>query len=114
MERFKDDQHRARFQAMWRKAARPVEDLEWRSALYVLSAVEKSGLADCIHDGYIDFDALHKLASSWSTSERALCYLAHELFNGWGNITISQLFRDLDPEHVQIALEGLKMRYFDS
>lgn len=112
MERFKDDQHRARFQAMWRKAARPEEDLEWKSALFVLSSLEKEGLDDCIRDGSIDFDVLYQLANDWSTSEKALCRLAHELYNSRGNITISQLFRDLDTDNTQVALEALRLRYF--
>lgn len=112
MERFKDDQHRARFQAMWRKAARPPEDLEWRSALYVLASLEKEGLLDCIHDGYIDFEVLYQLSDDWSTSEKALCRLAHELYNSRGNITISQLFQDLDTDNTQVALEALRLRYF--
>lgn len=113
LERFRDDQHKARFQAMWRKAARPAEDLEWRSALYVLAAIEKEGLSDCVQDGYIDFDALYQLADGWSTSEKALCRLANELYNGHGNLAISELFSNLDQENKDVVLEALRLRYFD-
>lgn len=109
---FKDETHKTRFNAMWRKAARPSDDLEWRSALYVLASIEKEGLSDCIQDGYIDFDALYQLSDGWSTSEKALVMLAYDLYNGKGGITVHQLFRDLDEDNARVALEGLRLRYF--
>lgn len=107
---FKSDIHRDLFLALKQKAGQG-DDCEYTSAIYVLSALGKP-IAKYVQPGAIQFPKLKRASKVWSSSEKALVKLAATLLNysTWP-AKIGDVFRHLDEDNCQVALEALRIRY---
>lgn len=83
---FVDVAHRRRYLEYMTHAEAHTENQEWSAMMYVLSAIDKPAVLDCIatddaDDTYMDWAALRSLSGGWSAGERAMVRLARALLH---------------------------------
>ncbi len=96
------------------KKAGQGSDPEYTAAIYTLSAIGKD-VREYIRPGEIEYPALFKVASVWSSGERALLKLSATLFNAnmWP-VNLDNIFYHLDADNCQVAIQAIKIRYLAS
>lgn len=106
--------HLNRFRAFAQKAKTNSSEPDFVAAIYVLSAPLLSGKVDnYIGDRIINFSEMMVAMNPWSSGEKALIKLSAALYNSAWEVNINEVFWPLDPAHVKIALEALKIRFGD-
>lgn len=108
---WKDERHKALFERLRGKAGQG-KDVEFAAAIYVLAAIGKTEIEKYIILNVIDFQALKRVATVWSSSEQTLLRLAATLFNaGTWRVSVNDVFYHLDRDNARVAIEALKIRY---
>jgi hypothetical protein len=106
---FKDKAHQKAYETLIK--AEQVNDIKYCSAVYALAAIGEH-TKQYIRQGEIDFPALFETAEVWSPSEKALLKLAASLFNASiYPVKVDDVFRNLDKENFQAAIQAIKIRY---
>jgi hypothetical protein len=110
---FKTVEHQELFNSLIKKA-RQGNDPEYSAAIYALAAIGKD-ISKYILPGEIKYPALFKVASVWSSGERALLKLSATLFNaGTWPVNMDDIFHHLDAGNCQVAIQAIKIRYLVS
>ncbi len=110
---FKTVEHQKMFNSLLKKAGQG-NDLEYTAAIYTLSAIGKD-VREYILSGEIKYPALFKVASVWSSGEKALLRLSATLFNAstW-SVNIDDIFHHLDADNCRVAIQAIEIRYLGS
>lgn len=111
-------EHEERYKILIKKSRLNYEDRERQSLFYLIAGnldlykqIDKiydfkEQQLCCMTDGQVDFSNIHT-----SSSSKSLLLLAIQLYNRGSNITVSEIFRYLDADTAQIALNAIKIRY---
>jgi hypothetical protein len=112
-------EHEERYKILIKKSGLNYEDRERKALFYLLAGnMDLNKQADKIYDfgeqqlkcitedGQVDFSNIYT-----SSSSKSLLLLAIQLYNRGSNITVSEIFRYLDADTAQIALNAIKIRY---
>lgn len=107
---FKGEDHRDLFESMVIKTGMVKFDVEYWSALYMLSAIGKGKMLEYLGKNKIAFDEIREDMGYMSSSEFALLDLAQDFFNGKGQNGFADNVDFLDEKNGKVVLTAVRMR----
>ncbi|WP_321835211.1 DUF6075 family protein [Clostridium butyricum] len=111
-------EHEERYKILIKKSRLNYEDRERQSLFYLIAGnldlyKQTDKIYDfegqqlnCMKDGQVNLENIYT-----SSSSRSLLLLAIQLYNNGTDITVAEVFKYLDADTAQIALNAIKIRY---
>ena len=107
---FTDELHRFQYQGLLSRDNTKEADRERKALFYILSCDELFKKANFLYN-FDDHSIKADHEKIFSSGEAALIEIGYNLYNGYGQRTIVDLFSRLDSKAFSIALEAIRIRF---